>query len=128
MRLLRGKRITKVEPGSRLARAIKQDRTSGRAAERTRERQVKDDVKNYLDSINAYHHWPVQTGYGEYTLDCLASINGHFVGIETKRPGKTMTEKQAEIAERMRMSGGFAIKVDSVYHLIDFVRKHCGLL
>lgn len=125
MRLLRGKHITEVKRGSRLAHAIEQDRDDSR---RTRERSVKEDVKKYLNSIDAYHVWPVQTGYGEYMLDCLASINGHFVSIETKRPGKPPTPKQEEIMERIRMSGGFAIKVDDAEQLKLFVQKHCGLI
>ena len=62
------------------------------------EAKVKDAIKAYLASIGAYQFWPVQTGLGAATVDCLACVPititpdmvgkkiGAFVAIETKRP------------------------------------------
>lgn len=62
------------------------------------EAKVKDKIKTYLASIGAYHFWPVQTGLGASTVDCLACVPititpdmvgrkiGAFVAIEVKRP------------------------------------------
>lgn len=74
----------------------------------TPESYEKQDVKKYLVSLGAYQCWPVQTGYGGATLDCLACINGRFVGIETKQEGYTdsdFTTRQRVTMERMRQAG-----------------------
>lgn len=70
----------------------------------TPEGKVKVKVKNLLNAYGCYHFWPVQTGMGARTLDCLGCHNGRFFAIETKAPGKKMTEQQASIAERMEYS------------------------
>jgi hypothetical protein len=53
----------------------------------TPEGYEKSKVKKFLSQIGAYQFWPVQTGYGAATLDCLACVGGRFVGIEVKRAG-----------------------------------------
>jgi pyruvate-formate lyase-activating enzyme len=70
----------------------------------TPEGKVKTRVKNMLNAYGAYHFWPVQTGMGARTLDCLGCHNGRSFAIETKAPGKKMTEQQKAIAERMEYS------------------------
>ena len=42
----------------------------------TPEGKVKVKVKNLLNAYGAYHFWPVQTGMGARTLDCLGCHNG----------------------------------------------------
>lgn len=70
----------------------------------TPEGKVKDKVKKVLNAYGCYHFWPVQTGMGARTLDCLGSHNGRAFAIETKAPGKKMTEQQRAIADRMELS------------------------
>lgn len=70
----------------------------------TPEGKVKVKVKNILNAYACYHFWPVQTGMGARTLDCLGSHNGRSFAIETKAPGKKMTEQQRAIAERIEAS------------------------
>lgn len=60
----------------------------------TPEGKVKDKVKRLLKKYNCYQFWPVQTGYGAPTLDCIGCHNGFFFGIETKAPGKHPTPRQ----------------------------------
>lgn len=60
----------------------------------TPESKVKKQVKSLLSLHECYHFWPVQTGYGAATLDCLASHKGDFFAIETKAPGKKLTPRQ----------------------------------
>ena len=60
----------------------------------TPEGKVKDKVKRLLKKYQCYQFWPVQTGYGSPTLDCLGCHNGWFFGIETKAPGKHPTPRQ----------------------------------
>lgn len=69
---------------------------------RTPEAIVKDKVKRILSLVNAYCFWPVQSGYGSQTLDCLGCFRGFFFAIETKREGGKMTPLQLLITERMQ--------------------------
>jgi hypothetical protein len=70
----------------------------------TPEGKVKLRVKELLARYGCYAFWPVQTGMGARTLDCLGCHNGRAFAIETKAPGKKMTEQQRAIADRMELS------------------------
>jgi len=76
----------------------------------TPEAKVKAKVKKLLTEARWYQFWPVQTGYGETTVDCLACSNsdgGQFVAIECKREGiRTPTPRQAAVMARIRAAGG----------------------
>lgn len=72
----------------------------------TPEGKIKKLVKDYLNEIGVYHFWPVQMGYGAKTLDCLTCIDGLFIGIETKAPGKKPTKLQEIIIYEIASSGG----------------------
>ena len=75
----------------------------------TPEGYEKSLVKKYLSQIGAYQFWPVQTGYGAATIDCLACINGRFIGIEVKREGyqpASFTVRQRDTLNRIYASGG----------------------
>ncbi len=80
----------------------------------TPEGKVKNEVKKQLKLLGAYQFWPVQTGMGAPTLDCLCSINGRFVGIETKAPGKRPTPRQELTINAICNSGGITLVIDSV--------------
>jgi hypothetical protein len=77
----------------------------------TPEGKVKDKVKRLLKKYGCYQFWPVQTGYGAPTLDCLACCKGHFIGIETKAPGKRPTPRQRLTMEDMREADATVIVV-----------------
>ena len=77
----------------------------------TPEGKVKAKVKKLLKEFNAYQFWPVQSGYGNKTLDCLACVNGKFIGIETKAPGKGLTPLQASCAHDIERASGRALRV-----------------
>jgi ribosomal protein S19 len=90
------------------------------------EKHVKDAVKRVLAHWGAYQLWPVPTGYGARTLDCVACIPmrvtpemvgktiGVFVGVETKRPGvRAVTRKQADTMRQMREAGAFTCMVNT---------------
>lgn len=68
----------------------------------TPESKVKNKVKALLKKYDAYQFWPVQTGYGAATLDCLGCHNGRFFSVETKAPGKKLTVRQRDTIERMQ--------------------------
>ena len=72
----------------------------------TPEGKVKAKVKRRLAEAGAYAFWPVQTGMGSRTLDCLGSHRGRAFAIETKAEGKALTEQQEWIRQRIQLSGG----------------------
>jgi hypothetical protein len=55
----------------------------------TPEGKVKAAVNKVLARYKKiYRFMPVPYGYGESSLDYLICVNGRFVAIETKAPGK----------------------------------------
>ena len=75
----------------------------------TPEGRVKACLKRRLNAQGWYTFWPVQTGYGEATVDCLACHGsyGKFIGIECKREGiRKPTPRQAAVMARIRAAGG----------------------
>jgi hypothetical protein len=80
----------------------------------TPESKVKNEVKKQLKALNAYQFWPVQTGMGATTVDCLACLAGLFIAIETKAPGKKPTALQSLTLGKIVAAGGIAIVIDSV--------------
>ena len=81
----------------------------------TPEGRVKNAVKKLLKKYPlVYQFWPVQSGYGAKTLDCLLCVNGYFVSVETKAPGKKPTELQWRTIVDIKLAGGIALVIDSV--------------
>lgn len=78
----------------------------------TPEGKVKRKVKELLVRYDAYFFCPVQMGMGARTLDFLGSHSGRFFAIETKAPGKRMTEQQKAIGDRIARSGGQVFEID----------------
>ena len=82
----------------------------------TPEGRVKAKVKRALKALidgdySVYSFMPVMNGMGAPSLDMLACINGHFVAIETKAPGKKMTPRQETTATQMRTAGALVLVV-----------------
>jgi hypothetical protein len=92
----------------------------------TPEGKVKKEAKVHLNFAKAYHFWPVQTGYGSATLDCLACVPTHkscpqcghtetfgqFVLIECKTNGKKMTKRQQATAREAKKAGAVVYLVE----------------
>ena len=77
----------------------------------TPEGKVKAKLKKHPWLANAYQYWPVPSGYGKQTLDCICcepgDTAGQFVGYECKRFGiRKPTPRQAAIMREMRAAGG----------------------
>lgn len=86
-----------------------------RKSEAITEADVKAQVKDYLNGINAFWFMPVQMGYGTTSIDFLGCYRGWFFGIETKRPGKSeCTGRQARTIKEINEAGGYAFVADSV--------------
>ena len=80
----------------------------------TPEGKVKASVKRALDDMRrrglpVYYHMPVQNGMGKPTLDFVCCINGKYLGIETKAPGKKPTERQQATIDEITAAGGTTI-------------------
>jgi hypothetical protein len=70
----------------------------------TPEGRVKKKVKALLTENKAYQFWPVQTGFGAPTLDCIGCHEGEYYAVETKAPGQqgvvfVIGETQDELGE-----------------------------
>lgn len=79
----------------------------------TPEGRVKNSVKNLLSKYcGVYAFWPVQTGLGASTLDCLLSVHGRFVSIETKTRGKKLTPRQEQTKAAIEEAGGIVLRID----------------
>ncbi len=79
----------------------------------TLERNVKAAVKRVLKEMGAYQFWPVQTGMGAPTLDCLCCYRGRFFAIETKAPGKKPTPRQHQTIAAIHAAGGIIFLFDT---------------
>lgn len=80
----------------------------------TPESKVKALVKALLKKHGAYQFWPVQTGFGSPTLDCLGWHKGRGYGIETKRPRGKPTVRQGVTREDMERADGTVFIIDGV--------------
>jgi hypothetical protein len=84
----------------------------------TPEGKVKEQVKKLLKAYGAYYHMPVQNGMGSPTLDFICCLNGRYIAIETKAPGKLATVRQQKTMEEICVAGGTALVIDgSAEHL-----------
>lgn len=92
----------------------------------TPEGRVKAQIKDYLTSLGAYQFWPVQTGYGSTTVDCLACIRGQFVAIEVKRPDAGMrgTARQRLVILQVGNAKGLAFVTDSLERTKRMIEDH----
>ena len=90
----------------------------------TPEGRVKKAVKQWLVERGYYYYMPVSNGMGRVGApDFLCCINGRYVGIETKAPGKrnnTTPNQDREIAA-IRDAKGIAVVVDDVKQLDDLL-------
>lgn len=78
---------------------------------KTPEGRVKDKVKALLTKHGAYQFWPVPTGYGKRTLDCLVCHRGRFLAVETKREGKDLTPFQKNTRDEISRAWGAVFRV-----------------
>lgn len=91
-----------------------------------KEKAVENKIKDYLFSQGIYHFKVHGSKFMEPGIsDIIACVNGHFVGIEVKRPGaKNEQSEQQKVHERnVRKSGGTYLLVDSLQEVIDYVES-----
>jgi len=89
----------------------------------TPEGKVKAAVKKVLTDSkqwgSIYQFWPVQTGYGASTLDCLGCYQGRAFAIETKAPGKKPNKRQAMVIREMEAADMTVFVIDGEEGLGD---------
>jgi hypothetical protein len=93
----------------------------------TPEGRVKDDCKRWLDWVGAWYFMPVKHLYGRVGIpDIIICLYGHFVTVETKRPGNEdgSTAMQKECAKAVWDAGGTALVVSSVEKLKEYLYAH----
>lgn len=87
----------------------------------TPEGKVKQKVKNLLTDSKQwgkiYQFWPVQSGYGSSTLDCLGCYQGRAFAVETKAPGKKPTPRQRLCIREMEEAGAAVFVIDGAQRL-----------
>lgn len=87
---------------------------------KTPEGRVKDAVKAWLKSKGIWYCMPMGTGFGRSGIpDFICCMNGRFVAIETKAPGKRNNTTEAQDREIMGIhaAGGSALVIDDVRQL-----------
>lgn len=82
------------------------------------EKHVKDKIKAYLKSIDdCWFYMPVQNGMGVVGIpDIICVIDGRFVGIECKAPGKekNVTANQQAVLNAIISAGGLGFVASDV--------------
>jgi hypothetical protein len=78
----------------------------------TPEGRVKDKVKKVLDRFVHYREMPVPSGFGKSGLDFTVCFFGHFITIETKKPGDVLTPRQDLRRRDIQAAGGIVYGVD----------------
>ncbi len=71
-----------------------------------KEERVKKRVKKLFQTYEVSYFMPVQSGYGSSSLDFLACHKGRFLAVETKAPGKHLTQRQELIRDEIEAAGG----------------------
>ena len=92
---------------------------------RTPEGRVKDDVKKRLKQHDIWYFCPMQNGFGVVGIpDFICCINGHFLAIETKAPGKTnnTTPNQDRVIKESREHWGTVLIIDDVEILDMYIK------
>lgn len=95
-----------------LAKRKNKHRSSG-----TPEGLVKDDIKYFLDAIEAHYFMPVQKGYGDRAVDFLVCWRGLYIAIEAKAFGEKPTAKQIDYMKRVEDAGGVGMAIDDLEQL-----------
>lgn len=92
----------------------------------TPEGAVKQRVRAWLKRNGAWFYCPVSNGMGVHGIpDFVCCINGRFVGIECKAPGKRNNTSALQDAQLAAITavGGLAVVVDDVDQLNNLLSE-----
>ncbi len=94
----------------------------------TPENKIKKQVNTLLAQYKPlYRYWPVPSGFGASSLDCIVCYLGFFLAIETKAPGKKPTPRQQYCIDEMRAAHGTVFVIDSPSSLAN-LEQHLNWL
>lgn len=62
---------------------------------------------------NLYEYWPVPSGFGASSLDCIVCYYGVFIAIETKAPGERTTPRQNLTIAQLSAAQAIVMVIDS---------------
>lgn len=94
---------------------------------RTPEGAVKDKVKKLLKEHGIFFFMPVSNGMGQVGIpDIIACMDGWFLGIECKAPGKrgNTTPNQERVLEEIAEHGGIAVVCDDPAQVEAIIKKY----
>ena len=92
----------------------------------TPENKVKQAVKAVLAEFSKYkvvgtytvpelyQFWPVPSGFGGSSLDCIVCYYGVAIYIETKAPHKKPTPRQELTIAEVKAAGGITLVIDGL--------------
>ena len=91
------------------------------------EAEITAAVRDYLRLVGAWE-LKVLGGLGQRpgVPDVLACVQGRFVAIEVKRPGRRPTPRQAAELEAIRAAGGIALVATSLDEVVEALRPLLG--
>lgn len=81
---------------------------------KTPEFYEKQAIREYLDSIGAWHFLPLTYGYGPSGVpDIVGCYKTNFFSVEVKRPGKSPTIRQNQRMNEIKKHGGAVFAGDA---------------
>ncbi len=90
--------------------------------------KVSKIIAKYIPDV--YKFMPVPSGYGPSSLDYILCVEGKFVAIETKAPGKSLTPRQLVTVREITKAGGLVFVIDgngNQYEMLEkFFQWKCG--
>lgn len=88
----------------------------------TPEKKVKQHVTKFLKRYEAYHFYPVTSGFGASGVpDIVACFMGVFIGIECKAGKNKPTDLQKKNLDAISKAGGISLVIneDNLPDVVD---------
>ena len=86
------------------------------------EQQIQKEIITYLKSIGAYTFKTISSNRGGIP-DVIACIDGKFIALEIKRPGREATPLQKLEIQKIINAGGVAVVVSSIYEVKTILKR-----
>lgn len=87
------------------------------------EQQIQSQIIKYLESIGAYVIKVITANHAGVP-DIQACINGKWISVEVKQPGKSPEPLQYHHLSQIQKAGGLATWATSVTQVQDFLTQH----
>ena len=89
--------------------------------------KVLDEFSDPLTGAGLYRYWPVPSGFGASSLDCIVCYEGVFLAIETKAPGKKPTPRQELCIVQIEHASGKVFVIDNEAGC-ELLRQHLRMI